>query len=381
MVLAGAGVGGGSLVYGNTLYEPLPSFFTDARWSHITDWRAELSPFYDLAKRMLGVVTYPTLTPADEVMRAVAEEMGVADTFVASAGRRLLRRARGGGRRPVLRRRRPGPHGLHRVRRVHDRLPPRRQEHSPQELPLPGRARRRQGLPAHDRHGPPASPRRPLRGHDRALRGVGAQAPEELRRHRRRAGGRDDGHPEAAPLHARRGQAPQPLAPARRAHPFELRGDPRGAHLPAAGVDFTRGVAITSSFYPDEQTHIEPVRYGRGSNAMGLLATALADGGGRSRAATWAREVLRSPGDDAAQPEPAPLVRADDRRPRHAAAGQLDDLLHGRSALRPAAQLADRATASRTRPGSRSATRSCGVSPGASAASPPAAGTTSSTSP
>ena len=84
MVLAGAGVGGGSLVYGNTLYEPLPSFFTDARWSHITDWRAELSPFYDLAKRMLGVVTYQSVTPADEVMRAVAEEMGVAGTFVAA---------------------------------------------------------------------------------------------------------------------------------------------------------------------------------------------------------------------------------------------------------------------------------------------------------
>ena len=38
MVLSGVGVGGGSLVYGNTLYEPFPSFFTDARWSHITDW-------------------------------------------------------------------------------------------------------------------------------------------------------------------------------------------------------------------------------------------------------------------------------------------------------------------------------------------------------
>ena len=68
--------GGGSLVYGNTLYEPFPSFFTDARWGHITDWRAELTPFYDQAKRMLGVVANPTMTAADDVMRAVAEEMG-----------------------------------------------------------------------------------------------------------------------------------------------------------------------------------------------------------------------------------------------------------------------------------------------------------------
>ena len=74
MVLSGAGVGGGSLVYANTLYEPFESFFTDSRWSHITDWRAELSPFFDQAKRMLGVVVNPTMTPADEVLRADANQ-------------------------------------------------------------------------------------------------------------------------------------------------------------------------------------------------------------------------------------------------------------------------------------------------------------------
>ena len=45
MVLSGAGVGGGSLVYANTLYDPFPGFFSDPRWSHITDWAAELAPF------------------------------------------------------------------------------------------------------------------------------------------------------------------------------------------------------------------------------------------------------------------------------------------------------------------------------------------------
>src|SRR6266545_2841852 len=81
IVLAGAGVGGGSLVYANTLYEPLAPFYDDPQWRHITDWRAELAPFYDQAKRMLGVTTNPTLTPADEVVKAVAEDMGVGDTF------------------------------------------------------------------------------------------------------------------------------------------------------------------------------------------------------------------------------------------------------------------------------------------------------------
>ena len=81
MILSGAGVGGGSLVYANTLYEPLPPFFDDPQWKHITDWRDELAPAYDQAKRMLGTVPNPTTTPSDEVMKAVAEEMGVGHTF------------------------------------------------------------------------------------------------------------------------------------------------------------------------------------------------------------------------------------------------------------------------------------------------------------
>ena len=49
MILAGAGVGGGSLNYANTLYVPPEPFFNDPQWKHITDWRAELMPHYDQA--------------------------------------------------------------------------------------------------------------------------------------------------------------------------------------------------------------------------------------------------------------------------------------------------------------------------------------------
>ena len=59
LILSGAGVGGGSLVYANTLYEPLDAFYADPSWSSITDWRAELAPYFDQAKRMLGVVDQP----------------------------------------------------------------------------------------------------------------------------------------------------------------------------------------------------------------------------------------------------------------------------------------------------------------------------------
>src|SRR4249920_2144964 len=58
-VFSGAGVGGGSLIYGNTLYEPLPAFYEDHAWAHITDWKSELAPYYDQAKRMLGVAPNP----------------------------------------------------------------------------------------------------------------------------------------------------------------------------------------------------------------------------------------------------------------------------------------------------------------------------------
>ena len=81
LVLAGAGVGGGSLNYANTLYVPPEPFFRDRQWAHITDWRAELAPHYDQASRMLGVVTNPCEGPVERVMREAAADLGVGDTF------------------------------------------------------------------------------------------------------------------------------------------------------------------------------------------------------------------------------------------------------------------------------------------------------------
>ncbi|WP_328378293.1 GMC family oxidoreductase [Streptomyces sp. NBC_00440] len=81
MVLAGAGVGGGSLNYANTLYVPPAPFFQDRQWASITDWQAELAPYYDQARRMLGVRLNPTMTPSDVHLKASAEAMGVGDSF------------------------------------------------------------------------------------------------------------------------------------------------------------------------------------------------------------------------------------------------------------------------------------------------------------
>jgi cholesterol oxidase len=61
-------------------------------------------------------------------------------------------------------------------------------------------------------------------------------------------------------------------------------------------TDLTKGVAITSSFHVDHETHVENVRYGKGSNAMGLLATIMVDGGGRTpRSMRFVGQAFRHP--------------------------------------------------------------------------------------
>ena len=80
-VLSGSGVGGGSLVYSNVLYRPPDEFFDLPQWAGLEDWRAALAPCYDEAERMLGVETYLREGPADALMRRVAVDMGVGDTY------------------------------------------------------------------------------------------------------------------------------------------------------------------------------------------------------------------------------------------------------------------------------------------------------------
>ncbi|MCJ7772162.1 MAG: FAD-binding protein, partial [Desulfobacterales bacterium] len=80
-IMSGRGVGGGSLGYGNTLLVPPDPFYNDPQWSEMNDWKSILSPFYKTAKRMLGVVRYEKTTRSDEVMKEIAEEMGRGHTF------------------------------------------------------------------------------------------------------------------------------------------------------------------------------------------------------------------------------------------------------------------------------------------------------------
>ena len=65
-ILSGVGVGGGSLVYANTLPRPESAFFNSGSWAGLADWENELAPFYKTAEKMLGAAVNPGLYDADD---------------------------------------------------------------------------------------------------------------------------------------------------------------------------------------------------------------------------------------------------------------------------------------------------------------------------
>jgi cholesterol oxidase len=80
-VLHGVGVGGGSLVYANTLPTPKSAFFRSGSWSGLADWENELAPHYQTAKRMLGATPNPVMTKGDHVIKEIAQNMGREEHF------------------------------------------------------------------------------------------------------------------------------------------------------------------------------------------------------------------------------------------------------------------------------------------------------------
>jgi cholesterol oxidase len=301
VVLAGAGVGGGSLNYANTLYEPMEaSFYDDPQWAALADWRSELAPYYDQAKRMLGATQNPTMTPSDEAMLEVAGEMGVADSFHLApvgvafgppgtpAGAALgdpYFAGAGPSRRSCLE---CGEcmtgcrHGakntlptnyLHLAERAGAVIMPLTTARSVQ----PGAAGGWEvGTLATGWSG--AWRRRLLRC-EHVVLAAGAVGTQQLLH----AMAMEDKLPDLSPR----------LGQLTRTNSESLLGAVVGRGRPRP--DFSRGVAITSSFSPEPGTHVEPVRYGRGSNLMGLFGTLLVDGpeGPSARPPGW-RRFLRA---------------------------------------------------------------------------------------
>ncbi|MFI7010252.1 GMC family oxidoreductase N-terminal domain-containing protein [Streptomyces sp. NPDC050145] len=315
MVLAGAGVGGGSLNYANTLYVPPKPFFDDPQWKHITDWQDELGPYYDQAKRMLGVRLNPTMTPADVHLKAAAQSMGIGDSFhMAPVGVFFgdgedadgASRAKPGAQVPDPYFGGAGParkactecgecmtgcrHGakntlnenyLYLAEKAGASVHPMTTVVSVTDDSRGGYAVAT--LPTDDKK---KSAGRVFRA-PKVVVAAGTYGTQTLL-HRMKAGGQ-------LPYISKK------LGHLTRTNSEALVGAQttdrryRKKHG-AAKADFTQGVAITSSIHPDENTHIEPVRYGKGSNAMGgltILQVPYAEGS--SRVAGWLANVVKHP--------------------------------------------------------------------------------------
>jgi hypothetical protein len=186
LVLSGAGVGGGSHVYANTLYVPPKQFFDAREWAGITDWADELAPHIDQASRMLGVVRYPYMpTDVDRAIHEVAVEIGREETFNKAPVGVYFGTPGGRGRRSLLRRPRAAPHRLQLVRQLQQRLRPQRQEQADDELPLPGREARYAGPRAARGVRPRSARRKRIRGACAASRLAARGAPPPPHVHRR----------------------------------------------------------------------------------------------------------------------------------------------------------------------------------------------------
>jgi cholesterol oxidase len=284
LVLSGAGVGGGSLVYANTLYRPPRRFYDDPQWAGITDWEGELAPHYDRAERMLGVVTYDRTTRADAVMRRVAERMGVGETFHPTpvgvyfgqpgvdpffGGAGPLREpcrhcgacmtgCRWGAKNTLVK------NYLYLAEQA-----------GAEVYPMTTVTAVRPGYLIETHHtGRPW--RRRVFEADQVVFAAGALGTQRL-------------------LHRMKADRVLPGISSRLGALTRTNSEAiLGARSFHKDADYTDGVAITSSFHPDADTHIEPVRYGKGSNAMGLLQTVLTDGGPR-RPLRWFGVFFRHP--------------------------------------------------------------------------------------
>lgn len=80
-ILHGVGVGGGSLTYANTLPMPKLGFFQARSWAHLTDWKRELDPHYQTARHMLGAAEFPGHTKGDAILQEIAQDLGREDHF------------------------------------------------------------------------------------------------------------------------------------------------------------------------------------------------------------------------------------------------------------------------------------------------------------
>lgn len=312
LVLAGAGVGGGSLNYACTLYRPGSAYFEHNQWRGITDWQAELDGFYDQAERMMGVSINPTITPSDRVVKRVAEQMGREHTFRRTPVGVFFGEREEGSAPPAGK---PAP--------VAD---PYFGGVGPSRVPCTECGECMTGcrhnskntlvknyLYLAEKAGAVIAPMTTVTGLEQDADGswlvhtrptnakkIGALVKAKTIRASHvvlSAGAWGTQNL----LHKGRLGGTLPKLSERIGHLTRTNSEAiLGASTKTvdADSDYSEGVAITSSFFPEDDTHIEPVRYGKGSNAMALLQMVQTDGSLKSsRIAQALKKIVTHPGE------------------------------------------------------------------------------------
>ena len=295
LVLAGAGVGGGSLVYANTLYKPPASYFEDKQWRDITNWDQELSPWYDQASRMLGVAQNPYFSASDKAMKQVADQMGVGHTFkLAPLGVYFGDGVGVKSKDPFFGGVGPDRSGCLQCGACMTGC----RHNAKNTLP-------KNYLGLAESAGAKVFPEHTVTKVEQLADGswvVTARKSSAWFGKKRKftaanvviAAGT---YNTQKLLHKMKITGVLPkisdyLGKLSRTNSEAL----TGSIMPKGGTDFSKGSAITSSFFPDDHTHVEPVRYGKGSNFMGLLQTVMTDGEKiRDRRKQWLRQVVTKP--------------------------------------------------------------------------------------
>jgi cholesterol oxidase len=295
LVLSGAGVGGGSLAYANTLYQPGDKYFQDKQWADITDWKRELEPWYEQARRMLGVEENPYFSPSDAAMKSAATKMGVGQTFKMAPLGIYFGNGEGvvasdpyfGGKGPDRKGCTNCGECMTGCRHNAKNTLPKNylglaEGAGAKVFPMTtvtefGERSDRKWVVKTEKTGAWDGSRGPTFIADQLVVAAGTFNTQKL-------------------LHKmKRKQLPRlsdRLGALSRTNSEAL----TGALMNNRDNDFSRGAAITSSFFPDEHTHIEPVRYGKGSNFMGLLQTIMTDGfTGKERRRHWLKQFLAKP--------------------------------------------------------------------------------------
>ena len=296
LILSGAGVGGGSLVYANTLYQPGDEYFFDKQWTSITDWKRELAPWYDQARRMLGVTENPYFSNSDQAMKEAAIEMGVGYTFQMAPLGVFFGEGKGvPSKDPFFGGVGPDRNGCQQCGscmtgchfNAKNTLPKNylglAESAGAQVFPMTTATKIEQlsngqwKITTKKSHYLFGVTNKIFYAND-VIVAAGTYNSQKL-------------------LHKMKDSGALPLLSDRLGELSRTNSEAlTGATMKDTKIDYSQGSAITSSFFPDEHTHIEPVRYGKGSNLMGLLQTIMTDGySSKARRKQWWKSFFANP--------------------------------------------------------------------------------------